>query len=265
MPTIIELHLISHFSVLLFAMLAIKMFYKTKANVFCIALDGIMFAIIKWIVDFYCLSVWLQFIIIFAYLLPTTVIVHKLDHVKKMISAVFLFTIYIFCLSGLALFISQLAKQDLYFSSNMHLFCILGINFIIFGDFCIACEYLKTQNPLKLTCKCFLTIGSKEISLVGYLDSGNVLKVDGKSVVVVSIFALEKHITDKMYCDLIFATNNSGQFEGIKKINYSTISGKNCMTAFNPVQFKIETKKVDCLVAITTNRLDFDAILCANI
>lgn len=266
MPTIIELHIITYFSIMLFAMLIIKMFLKTKANIFLLIFASLMFAIIKFVLDVYVINLCLQLAIMFVYFALATIAVHKLNHISKLIIAIFIFFVYYICLVGINWIICSALQKDVYYISNFYLFMVLGLNFLIFSIFILIISYLRAENPLKLTRECQIVINNIKIPLTGFVDTGNCLKDDklGKSVVVVSINAISDFITPQMYADLIFASNSSGAFPRIKKIMFQTISGENSISVFLPNKFMVEGKAVDCLVGITLKKMEYDVLLNQN-
>lgn len=264
MPTFIELHLLTYFTMLLFLMLAIKMFLKTKANLFCIVVASAMFAVIKFLLDFYSVNMLWQILSLCIYVLAVTLVVHKLNHITKLVVSVFIFGLYYLCLLGINWFITAfILKQNINYISNFYLFIVIGLNFIVFSLFSVVTMYLQAEKSLKLTQKCFLTINNSKIELLGYLDTGNCLKEPktSKDVVVVGIDSLKKHLTDKMYADLLFATNVAGVFSQISKLQYSTIGGSNSLTIFKPESFVINGKQIDCFVGVTIKKMQYDALL----
>jgi len=264
MSTIIELHLLAHFLLLFFASLALKMFLKTKASLASISINSAMFAIIKFLLDFYCVSFVYQTLIIIVYVLITNLIVHKLNHVSKLIISAVVFGLYYLCLNGVKWFAMYVIKGiSIYYLNNLHLILLVGINFIIFALFCAITEYLKLENPVKLTRKCFLLVNSRKIELTGFLDTGNSLKEpkSGKSVVIISLNSLKNYLTDKMYADLLFATNVSGAFTEVSKIQFNTIQGSGKLTVFKPKCFEVEGVNKDCYVGVTIKQMQYDVLL----
>lgn len=264
MPTIIELYIFAYFSLLLFIMLAVKIFLKTKANIFSMVIACLMFAIIKFLLDFYMLHLAWQVVIIGIYTILSFLVVHKLNHISKLIVSAFIFLIYYLCLAGINWFITVIVfKQQLNYISNYYLIFIIGLNLLIFATFLAVITYLKAENPLKLTQKCELIINNTKIPLIGFLDTGNALKDDksGESVVVVSIDSLKAYLTDKMYADLIFSTNASGVFNKLHKLKYTTISGTNYITVFKPQSFTVNGNKINCFVGVTIQTMKYDALL----
>lgn len=263
MSTIIELHLITYFSIMLFTMLTIKMFLKTKANLGIVVFGSVMFAIIKFLLDLYQIDIIYQLIIIGLYITFTTVVIHKFDHISKLIISSFVVFLYYICLMGINWLISAVLNKDIYYVSNYYLLVILGLNFIIFSLFCLIIYYFKTENPIKLIRNCVLTISNIKIPLTGYIDTGNCLKdpKTNKCVVIVCINALNNFISTQMYSDLIFSKNNSGSFSNIKKLKIQTVSGENTITTFLPQNFEVDGKKIDCLVGITFNKMEYDVLI----
>ena len=267
MPIFIELHLVCHFMLAFFMLLSIKIFLKTKANLWTVVAASLMFAIIKFLMDFYALSTLWQTLIIFIYSLATILVIHKLEHISKLIVSAFIFVIYYLCLTGLHWVITTVVlNQSIIKANNYYLFVMLGFNFIIFGLFCAVTTYLQAEKACQLTRCCKLIINNKQIPITGFIDTGNRL-VDSqtnKPVVVVSLDGLKKHVTSKMFADLVCATNVSGVFKDIKKIEYSTISGINHITVFCPQQFLVEQKPINCLIGVTTRAISYDALLYAE-
>ena len=264
MSTIIELHLLAHFLLLLFASLALKMLLKTKAAIALILINSAMFAIIKFLLDFYCVPLVYQTLIIVLYVLITNLIVHKLNHISKLIISAIIFSLYYLCLNGVKWFVANVIKGiDIYYLNNLYLILLVGFNFMIFALFCAIVEYLKLENPIKLTKKCFLFINSCKIELTGFLDTGNSLKEpkSGKGVVIISLSSLKNYITDKMYADLLFATNVSGSFAEVSKIQFNTIQGSGRLTVFKPKGFEVEGINKDCYVGITIKQMQYDVLL----
>ena len=267
MATFIELHIITYFSMLLFLHLALKMFFKTKAHVFSMVITCLMFAIIKFLLDFYRVSIVWQFAILAVYIIVTTIAVHNLNHISKLIASVFVFLIYYLCLVGINWVITTVVlKQNIYYISNFYLFTILGLNFIIFSLFCIITIYLRGQNLPALTRNCEILIANTKIELTGFIDTGNCLKdyKSNKSILIINLDSIRKYITDKMYADLLLATNCSGEFKDIHKLTYKTIAGTNSITVFNPQRFMVENRIIDCYVGITTTTMLYDVLLNAE-
>lgn len=266
MPTIIELHIITYFSIMLFAMLIIKMFLKTKINIFLLIFVSLMFSIVKFLLDLYMINLCLQLAIMFVYFSLSTIAVHKLNHISKLIISILIFFVYYICLVGINWIICSALKKEIYYISNFYLFIILGLNFVIFSLFMLIISYLRVENPLKLTRDCQMIINNIKIPLLGFVDTGNCLRDDklGKDVVVVSINALSDFITPQMYADLLFASNSSGAFAGIKKIRLQTVGGENSISAFLPERFVVEGKLLDCLVGITLKKMEYDVLLNKN-
>lgn len=266
MPTIIELHIITYFSIMLFAMLSIKMFLKTQINILLLIFASLMFAIIKFLLDLYMVNWGLQLAIMFVYFSLATIAIHKLNHISKLIVAILVFFVYYICLVGINWIICTAFEKEIYYISNFYLLIILGLNFVIFSLFILIIFYLRTENPLKLTRECYLTINDIKIPLVGFVDTGNCLRDDklDKDVVVVSINAISDFITPKMYADLVFASNVSGAFSGIKKVQLQTISGENSIPVFTPQKFVVDNKTYNCLVGITFKKIEYDVLLNKN-
>ncbi len=266
MPTIIELHLVTYFSIMMFAMIIIKMVLKTKANIWTLIIGSIMFSIIKFLLDFYSVNLILQLFLMFVYISLTTIILHKLNHFSKLVISALIFFIYYICLVGINWIICCVTKKEIYYISNFYLFIILGLNFIIFSLFCMIIYYFRAENPLILVKSCLLTIKNIKIPLTGFVDTGNCLKdsKSGKDVVVVGINALSGFITSQMYADLLFASNSSGAFDGIKKIRLQTISGENSIAVFSPQKFMVDGKTIDCLVGITAKKMEYDVLINRN-
>ena len=264
MSTFIELYLLTYFLLLLLCSLALKKFLKTKASCLAMVANSVMFAIIKFLLDFYYVALVYQTIVITLYVLVSNLIVHKLNHVSKLVVSTFLFALYYLCLAGIKHLFTNVCnitgENNL---NNFHLILLLGFNFIIFALSCAVIEYLKLKNPVNLTRKCFLLINSRKIGLTGFLDTGNSLKEPktGKGVVIISLNSLKKHLTDKMYADLVFATNASGAFADISRIKFNTIQGSGQLTVFKPNKFVVEGSNIDCYVGVTIKQMQYDVLL----
>ena len=264
MLTFIELHLIAYFTLFLFVNLAIKVFMQSKCNLLAIVISSVLFAIIKFLLDFYNVLYLLQILILIIFTMVSFLISFKLNHITKLIVATVIFGLYLLFVGGanwaITLFVFQ---SQINYISNLYLFFLIGFNFITFATYCMITEYLKSKKPLVLNKKCILFINNDKVVLTGFLDTGNVLKEEksGKSVVIVSINSIKKYISNKMFADLLFATNSSGEFKDIKKIQYSTISGNNNITVFKPKGFYVDGKKIDCYIGVVFNKINHDVIL----
>ena len=223
-----------------------------------------MFAIIKFLLDFYSCNLGLQVLIIAVCFFVSILIVNKLDHISKLIISSFVAVLYYLCLVAINFIITYfIFNSTVYYISNFYLSLQLGLSFFIFALFLIVTQYLKTKNPLKLVHKIYLTIANTKIELTGFLDTGNSLKEpsSGKGVVIVKLESIKPYITQQMYADLMFGVNSSGCFLDIKKIRYSTISGTNFITVFKPAKVELNKNVIDCFIGITMQDILYDALL----
>ena len=254
MPTFIELHLLTFFVITILIELSIKHFFQTKSKFWAIFLCAILFAVIKFLMDYFCTNIFSQAVVIFFYFVCSNIVVHKFLHISKLALSLIVGAFY-FCLAlGLQIVFSKfLSYQVVYQMSNFYLLTLLGFCMICFWLFDLVRAYAIINKSLRLTKLASLQIGEQNIALNGFVDTGNNL-VDPKSklcVVIVNIAAIKKHISTKEYADILFCTNSSEIFDDIHKIKYATISGTDFITVFRPSKFVVDGKNVNCMVGIS--------------
>lgn len=263
MAVYIELYFLAYFSLFLFLMFSIKLFLCTKARILSVCAASIMFSIICFLMDFYAISIIWKALIICVYVIALTLVLHKLSHISKLLIAAGIGIFYYFCLGGINWFITTKLLNLPIYINNFYLSLMIGINGIIFSVCFLVCEFMQSEKHFKLARKCVLVIGSQKFELLGFLDTGNLLKepVSGKSVVIIAIDSLKKGLSNKMYADLLFATNSSGFFNNIQKLKCQTINGVNFVTIFQPKMFSVGGEVVDCFVGVSFQKLRHEVLL----
>lgn len=265
MPTIIELHLLSNFITLLFMMIIVKAYTKNRVCCFSIIVSSAMFAIIKFLMDYFNSNMFAQYTVVLFYLITSNIIVFKLNHISKLVTCSVICFIYYLLIYGISSIINlQILKMPMFYLSNYFLLFSMGCNCVVFSLAYAIAVYFENKKHISLTRFCKLRFGYSEYSIVGFLDTGNRL-VDNKTglpVVIVNLAKIQDKLNTNQYLDVLEATNRSGLFCDIRKIQYSTVSGLNVMTIFKPTLFEVESKPIDCYIGVSVkNNINYDALL----
>ena len=266
MPTYIELHLLTFFIITALIEQSIKQIMKTKAKGWAICLCAAVFAVIKFLMDYFCTGIIAQLAVIFFYFLSSNLLLHKFSHITKLVSSMLVCIVFYFVSAGFQIVFSKFLNiQTLYAMSNFYLLTLLGFCMISFWVFALVREYILTNKSIKLSKLATFKIDQQNITLKGFIDTGNNLvdKQSGLGVVIVNINSIKKFVSNKVYADILFCTNSSGELEQIHKIKYSTISGTDFITVFRPKNFIVSGRNIDCMIGITFSSFtnDYEAIM----
>lgn len=138
---------------------------------------------------------------------------------------------------------------------------------------------ISRQAPIK-ECILKISLSGKEITLLGFADSGNFVKdpISGKSVIIVETNCLKKLIDVSSFDDFLHGRSSRNDLGiTLRLIPIKTASGSSILTAFLPDDIKAETtnkrgKKVsvtiDALIApsdLKSSTSGYDAIIPAEI
>lgn len=256
MPTYIELHLVTYFTIFVLMFLSCKQILKTKATILKIFLAATIFCTIKFMLDYHYASTFAQIAVIFFYFLSSNLVVHKFSHVSKLIVSMLVCMGYYLVLLGLKVLLSQVLQIDKIFHlSNFYLLSILGLSMICYHLLFVIKEYLLDKNYVKLSKVLTVKIDDKNICLNGFVDTGNRL-VDPKTnlgVAIVNLSAIKNQISQKIYADILFCTNSSGKLDCIHKIKYTTILGTSFITVFKPTEFVVSGKNFELMIGVSVS------------
>jgi hypothetical protein len=261
-----ELYFLHYFLLGVLAGLAIKMTAKTRASFGNIFLFAAVFCVIKFLMDYFSSPFLWQIIVEGCVYLGGLIVVHKPEHFSRLVLCCIVAGGYYLTSIGINALLELTLKSMTTYNSNRYLLLGIGLNLVIFSLVMCLTQYFDSKTYLALTRQCQIEINGKKIALTGFVDTGNRL-VDAQTnlpVIIIKLSALKKALSPQMQTDLICATNASGQFETIKKLCYSTVSGTNSMTVFSPTAFCANGKKIDCMVGIIcAENMNYDALLCS--
>ncbi len=189
--------------------------------------------------------------------------------------ALFFLTNFIFAGIILALWYT-FSPTSLYFNSGVLYLDINSLSLITLSAICYLIikaisAFLEFKTPRGRIFNVTLTLSEKEISLRGFLDTGNSLKdpFSGESVLIVS----EKSIESIAKIDFRGDEMQTIQGRAIRFIPCNTVSSSFLMPVFRVDKIKIDSveksfEKKDVLVGITKETLkngEYDILLCDDI
>lgn len=260
MEIYIEYVLIDNFVINYLILLLVKKTMKLRTNFLRMGLSSGLGTIVAVLLPLFSVPSWLFFIIKLMLGVGMVLILTRFYKLKEFIFSFLLFLGYTLFLVGasLATLLAFGTSLELLSQGGYDIAVPLGIILAIVAIYVYiivgTAKYLSRKREMEPFIKNVrLYLNNKELTLKGFVDSGNKLydKKTGLPVIIISMKSLEKHFEKEVLENLVLESGRGGDFKNVHLVAYNTISGEaKKMVVFSADKMVINSGRQE----YTTNR-----------